>query len=101
MALVIAAGGVHLASQWSTAWGAISGALGTNVTTLLGVIGVFMVVGGVVGWLWERRKGGGSHSKLFYSIVIGAILSAPGFIIPMILTLADGIANGIAALLGL
>ena len=97
--MIIASAPINLANSWSTAWTAISGPLGA-FASLMGVIGALMVVVGVAGYIWERRRGGGgSHSKLIYTIVIGAILAAPGVVVPALLTAVDFLINAILGLL--
>ena len=92
-------GTIDLAGSWNTAWTAISGPLG-SFSSLLAVVGTLMVVFGVVGYIWERRRGGGgNHSKLIYTIVIGAVLSAPGVVVPVLLTAIDFIVNALISLL--
>lgn len=100
--MVIATTTVNLASGWSTVWTAVSGALGSKLTTLMTAIGVILVVLAILGWLWERRKGGmsGNHNKLLWTLLIGAILVAPNLLIPLLLNIADFIANAIINLLG-
>jgi len=97
--MLIASTSINLASSWTTAWTAISGPLGA-FANLLGVIGALLVVFGVAGYIWERRRGGGgSHQKLIYTIVIGAILAAPGVVVPSLLTAVDFIINALIGLL--
>ena len=92
-------GSIDLAGSWTTAWTAISGPLG-SFSSLMAVVGTLLVVGGLVGYIWERRRGGGgSHSKLIYTIVIGAILSAPGIVVPVLLTVVDFVVNALISLL--
>jgi RsiW-degrading membrane proteinase PrsW (M82 family) len=92
-------GAIDLAGSWNTAWTAISGSLGA-FSSLLAVIGTLLVVFAIVGYIWERRRGGGgNHSKLIYTLVIGAVLSAPGVVIPALLTAIDFIVNALLSLL--
>jgi hypothetical protein len=93
-------GAVDLAGSWTTAWTAILGPLG-NFSKLMAVGGTLMVVVGLFMYLWERRRsgGGGNHQKLIYTIIVGAILSAPGVMIPVLLTFVDYLVNAIISLL--
>lgn len=96
---MLIASAIDLASSWTKAWTAISGPLGA-FASLLGVIGALLVVFGVAGYIWERRRGGGaSHQKLLYTIVIGAILAAPGVVVPSLLTAVDFLINALIGLL--
>ncbi|MHB8318078.1 MAG: hypothetical protein ACYDEP_02430 [Acidimicrobiales bacterium] len=94
-------GGANLAGGWQTINNAIQSALGSGTTNLITLAGTLLVIVGVLGWLWERRKGGGSqgHQKLFWTIILGAVLAGPGLLIPIFLTLADFIVNAVANLL--
>jgi hypothetical protein len=91
---------IDFVSSWTTAWNSISAPLG-SFTKFIGAIGALMVVAGVVGYVWERRRSGagGNHQKLIWTIIIGAILSAPGVMIPVVLVIVDYIVNGIIAVL--
>jgi RsiW-degrading membrane proteinase PrsW (M82 family) len=91
-------GNIDLAGSWQTAWTAISGPLG-NFSNLMAVVGTLLVVFGLVGYIWERRRGGGgNHQKLIYTIIIGAVLSAPGVVVPALLTALDFVINAIISL---
>ena len=96
-------GKVDFASSWQTFWGTISGSLG-GFTKILGIIGLLLVVGSVLKWLWERRRGGQqgfkSHEGLLYTLVLGAVLAAPSFMIFWMLTILDTIVNAIASIGG-
>lgn len=83
---------IDLHSKWSGLLGIIQSALGASVMTTLGWIGLLLVIAGVVGWAWEKRKGSADHNKLIWSIVVGGILVAPQALY-VILLLVDGIAN--------
>ena len=94
---------VDFASSWQTFWGSLSGSLG-SFTKILGIIGLLLVVGSVLKWLWERRRGGQqgfkSHEGLLYTLVLGAVLAAPSFMIFWMLTILDTIVNAIASIGG-
>jgi hypothetical protein len=88
-------GSIDLESGWSKLWGAVQGAVGA-VTNLMTAVGVIIVVGAVVKYLWERRRGGGGASgggPLFWSLIVGAALAAPDIIIPLLLMMCDFVAN--------
>lgn len=91
-------GDINLVTSWNTAWNDVSGPL-SSFTNLMAVIGSVMVVFGVVGYLWKRKRGGGgNHQKLIWTIVIGAILSGPSVMIPLLLTLIDYIVNAVISI---
>jgi len=89
---------INLVNGWNTVWTAVSSALGP-LSTLLTAIGAILMVGSILGYLWERRKGGKDHSKLMWTLLIGAVLAGPTLLIPMFLHIADFVANSIAHLL--
>ena len=94
-------GDVNFSGGWDTFWGAISAELG-GVMTALTVIGTLLVVCSVLSWIWQKRRGGNAAQGLggvFIFIFIGAVLAAPGLLIPGILSIIDWIANAIAALI--
>lgn len=87
---------VSLKSGWTTFWTAVSGSLGP-VTTLMTVAGVLLVVGAIVKWMWDRRRGTqGQHSGLIWSMAIGAILASPDLLLPLLLGLVDAVINIVA-----
>jgi len=101
MHTIIATASINFASSWTTFWSSISGSLG-KLPTLLGIIGMLLVVSAILTYLWERRRNGGGgqtkdHSKILWAIIIGAILAAPSVVIPAILTIVDFVANVIAS----
>jgi len=91
-------GPVNLAGSWSGIQSALSSALGVLVT-LFTIIGAILVIGSILGYIWERRRGSGNHSKLIHTLILGAILASPGLLIPLFLTIADFVANFVATLL--
>lgn len=86
---------VDFSSGWDQVWSAISGSMGDGLTDLLTVVGVILVIFAIITWLWQRRRGGGGGGGggLVYMIIIGAILAAPGAIIPAFLTIIDLVVN--------
>jgi len=98
--IIATAANINFAGSWSTFYHAISGSLG-KLTTILGIIGMLLVVAAILTYLWERRRGGGDgkgdHTKILWAIIVGAILAAPSVVIPAILTIVDFVANVIAS----
>jgi hypothetical protein len=72
-----------------------------NLPVLLGVIGMLMVVGGILGWVFQRRKGGGGTAKFIWTFAIGAIIAGPQVIIPAVLKVIDLAAAAAVALINL
>jgi hypothetical protein len=91
---------INLSGDWTSLWNPISSQLGP-VMTILSWAGVLIVVGGVAKWAWDRKKGmPGRHGGVLWALAIGALLAAPGVVIPIILGLADVVVNAIAGALG-
>ncbi len=92
---------INLESSWNTLWGNIQQSVG-SLLTILGYVGMLLVVGSVLKWLWDRRRGQGgqgfqAHSHVVYTLVLGAVLAAPDVMIPWMLGALDAVANGISS----
>ena len=93
---------VDFASSWTTLWNSVSGSI-SGLTKLLGIVGLLLVVGSVLKWLWDRRRGGvgggfQAHSHILFTLVLGAVLAAPNFMINWMLVILDTIVNAIASI---
>ena len=102
MTLPFIVASVDFASSWTTLWGSVSGSI-SGLTKILGIIGLLLVVGSVLKWLWERRRGGAgggfqAHSHILFTLVLGAVLAAPNFMIEWMLVILDTIVNAIASI---
>lgn len=102
MTLLFIVASVDFASSWTTLWGSVSGSI-SGLTKILGIIGLLLVVGSVLKWLWERRRGGmgggfQAHSNILFTLVLGAVLAAPDFMIEWMLVILDTIVNAIASI---
>jgi len=95
-------GDISLKAGWGTVWAAVQGAVGTQLTTLMTGVGVILVVGSALKWLWERRRSGmqGGHSNLVWTTAFGMVLAGPNILIPVLLGLIDTVANIVIHLLG-
>src|SRR6478735_12644182 len=95
--LVPLAGGVDLSGAWSTFWTAVTSSGGAQLTNVLSVVGVAVLVLSFASFFWQRarQKGAADGGKLWWAIAIGAVLSAPGVIFPILLTFVDVIANAV------
>lgn len=103
-ALVATEGQVNFYGAWQTFWGRVSGNI-TGLITLLTIVGVLLLVIGIVGYIFEKRKsGGGSMSqgggKVMWAMIAGLVCVAPNALIPLILKILDGVANGVLSILG-
>tara|TARA_R110002124_G_scaffold43777_1_gene134427 strand:- start:262 stop:570 length:309 start_codon:yes stop_codon:yes gene_type:complete len=94
-------GTVNLTGGWNTLWSAISSVIGGPVMTLLTIIGVILVVGSIITYFFQKRRGGGAMQGLgpvMWTLVCGALLAAPQVIIPLALTLLDFAINTLVAI---
>jgi hypothetical protein len=88
---------VALTAAWNTFWGAINRGEFSKLMTIITVIGVLAFLFALVGFAWQKRKGGGGNTKgLWWALIIGALASAPNVLIPILLTIVDLIVNILA-----
>lgn len=85
---------LDLHGSWDMLWGAVEAEAGV-VVLLATVIGLCLVLGGVCGWAWQRRKnvGQGNNGVLFGAVVVGALFAAPAVLLPIVLIIIDAIVN--------
>jgi len=85
---------VNLKGSWSNFWGAITAGF-PLITSMMSFVGVALVVIAVAKWVWERRRqgGAGNHQPLWGALLVGALLVAPTVLLPLLLTILDGVAN--------
>lgn len=87
-----------LAGGWTTLWGALNQGEFSKLMLIVTVIGVGLVVYAAGGFLWKKRKGGGGDSKgLWIAVIIGAAMTSPNILIPVVLTILDLLINVIVA----
>ncbi|MCU6479093.1 hypothetical protein [Arthrobacter sp. A2-55] len=95
MHAIVAADTVNLKGGWSSFWSAITSGF-PGITTMMTVIGVILVVGAILKWAWDRRRGGNmsqGHQNLWGALIPGAILAAPALLFPIMLGILDWVAN--------
>lgn len=92
---------VDFSGGWDTFWGAIKEQIG-GVADLLTIIGMLMVLGSIIGWIWKKKRSGGQVTEglggVLIVLFIGCVFAAPGAIIPAILSLVDYAGNAVVAL---
>lgn len=89
---------VNLTESWGTLWSAITAGIGPGLPRLMAIIGVALVAFAIVKWAWDRRRGGGmgkGGGGIMGALLIGAILSSPSVLLPIFLTIVDGVANAV------
>lgn len=97
---------VNLKASWGKFWGDFSLAVGTQLLGMITMVGMLLVVGAVLKWLWDRRRSGGGMgggmggaNTVMWTLLLGATLAAPGLLIPLFLQLLDGIANAFVSII--
>lgn len=93
---------VDLGGQWKTFWSTFKSVSGADTfLTILGIVGLLVFIGSVIALLWQkfRRKGqqGGGLGKIGFAVLLAGVFCAPDFLIPIVLTIADLIANALAS----
>lgn len=84
---------LNLSGAWQAFWNGISGGLG-NLPMALAIIGMLIIVGGLIKFFWDKRRGGGGNtSQLVWTSVIGSLLAAPNLILPILLGIVDLVVN--------
>lgn len=97
-------GQVDFSGSWQKFWGGLASATGfQSLSTLLGIIGLLVVVFAVVMYFFQKARGGmggmgggggrANGSGIMWAVVAGMMLSAPNFVIPFVLGIIDILAN--------
>ena len=98
---------VNLREGWDNVWNGLKDGnpAFAGVMNLLTAVGAVIVVMAIAKLLWEKRRGGGGGGGgmgggktdgIMWALALGAILAAPNLILPVLLTILDTIANGVA-----
>lgn len=87
---------IDLSGSWSSFWDAVTNAAGPQLTNLMSVIGIGILVITLIAYFWQRaRSKGGDAGKLGWAAAFGALLSAPGVLLPLLLTIVDLVGNAL------
>lgn len=90
---------VNLRGAWTGLWAKINTGDFSQVLTLITWVGVALLAFALVKWAWNKRKGSAQGSEVLYSAIIGAVFSAPNFLIPLVLGIFDAVANTVIKML--
>lgn len=88
-----------LADTWTEFWGKVSGPLG-GIVDIMTFVGVILVVGALLKYFWDRRRGGANTGQLLWAFGVGALLTLPTLLIPAILKLVDLLITAFTAAIG-
>ena len=98
--LAMAAGDtVNFRESWSKFWSSLTSSTGIGgLFTLLSLVGMLLVAMAIIKWAWDRRRGGGGGGSgaIIGAVIVGALLSAPNLIIPIVLLIVDVVINAVA-----
>lgn len=85
---------INLKGQWGTLWDTLKTAV-PSLPTILGMLALVMVVLAIVSWLWGKRRNirGGDNQPMIGAVIVAAVFAAPDLVIPLLLTVIDGIGN--------
>lgn len=89
-------GEVDLSGNWEGFWTAVTRSAGSGLTTAAAWLGMLIIIGALVVFFWRRTRGhveDGPRGWAIWAIIFGAILAAPGLLMPAILNLIDVVAN--------
>lgn len=96
---------IDFSGAWKSMWTAIESATGiAGVIKLFAIVGVILVLASLIGWLFQKRRGGGVSqglSGVLVTLIIGIVLVAPNYGIGALLTIVDGIGNAVVKILKL
>lgn len=95
--------GNELVNGWTTFWGAIDKS--GSISTLLSIAGGAVMAWFLLSWLWKKSRGGGGGGSPmqgfpYWPMAVGLLLTAPTFLIPLVLRLLQGLINVLSGILG-
>ena len=97
-AIYASAGGTDLSGGWTKAWNAMTGSFHALVVAAT-IAGALIVAGGILHYLWQRKRGQAQIGPLLFTCVVGGILAGPNLLIPLFLKLIDQGIGMLASLL--
>ena len=83
-------GTLDLKSGWDKLWTTLTG--GTQIGTLLAAVGIAIVVGFLIKWFWDKRRGSGGKFPTM-AVILGAVLAGPTLLVPVIITVVEAVIN--------
>lgn len=94
---------VNLKGSWTKFEDAVSSAAGIeSLLNILAIFGMLLIAAAFIKWAWDRRKSGGMGGQgggaITGALIVGIVLSAPGFVIPAVLGVFDLFINAIVSI---
>lgn len=84
---------VNLAGLWDQKWAEIAPG-NEALLEAMGLVGLVVLVGALIMWVWRRNQGQSQGmTSLWPAMAIGALLSAPGVMLPAVLNIIDIVMN--------
>lgn len=73
--------------NWVDGWNRLIAVVPSNVLTFMTVLGVVILVIAIIGFFWQRRKGGGAGLQGFpwIAVILAGALAGPQLVIPAII----------------
>ena len=85
---------IDLSGGWDLLWTRVSVDMPAGMSNLMLLAGTGLVVFAILKWVWARQHGRGVRSAgLAWTLLVGAILAAPGVIVPIIMAGVDVVLN--------
>ncbi len=97
--LIPLAGDVDLSGQWGGLWSTFKTAV-PGLPALMGTVAVILVVFAIFSWLWGKRRNikAGDNQAMIGAMIFASVLAAPDLLIPVLLTIIDGLINFVITL---
>lgn len=85
-------GNFNISGGWDRLWSAVTSGF-PNLTLILNILALIIIVLAGLKWIWARKRGNGNSKDVGMALVIGAILAAPGLLVPIALKVIDWLLN--------
>lgn len=92
---------VSVAAQWDEFWGTLTES-NPQITGILSFVGIAIAAWAVIRWIMDARNGGATRAGKgpMWLLFLGLALTAPGMVIPLVLSVFDIVANLVLGLVG-
>lgn len=95
------AGPIDFEVAWNGMWPQIAAALTPQRLHVLAMVGVAVVLVSLGGIVYRRSQGrNGREDSFVWTLLIGAVFAAPGFLVPLVLRGLDWVCNFVIGLFG-